>query len=59
MPRELSKFPTELELQILKILWESGPLPVRAVRQALAEREKKRLAHTSVVTMLSNMVAKK
>ncbi|MCB1097004.1 MAG: BlaI/MecI/CopY family transcriptional regulator [Verrucomicrobiae bacterium] len=59
MPREVSKYPTELELQILKILWESGPLPVRDVRQALAEREKKRLAHTSVVTTLNNMVAKK
>ncbi|MGK0189689.1 MAG: BlaI family penicillinase repressor [Verrucomicrobiales bacterium] len=59
MPREVSKYPTELELQILKILWSDGPLPVRDVRQALAAREKKQLAHTSVVTTLNNMVAKK
>lgn len=59
MPREISKYPTELELQILKILWKSGPLPVRDVRQILAESEKRKLAHTSVVTTLNNMVTKK
>jgi len=36
MARPASEHPTELELQILKILWRQSPLPVRDVRQALA-----------------------
>ena len=60
MARPISRYPTELELEILKILWERGPLPTREVREALAEGDAAReLAHTSVVTMLHIMVRKK
>lgn len=50
-------FPAELELKILKILWQAGPLRVRAVRRRLAE-EGRELAHSTVVTTLNTMVNK-
>lgn len=60
MARPASRHPTELELAILKILWERGSLPTSEVRQALAQGQADRdLAHTSVVTMLNIMVGKK
>ena len=37
MARPASKHPTGLELQILKVLWDRGPLMVRDVRRALAD----------------------
>ena len=49
--------PTELELLILKVLWERSPLTARQIREALAERGRE-LAHTSVITMLQRMVDK-
>ena len=58
MARPASEYPTELELQILKILWEQSPLPVRDVRQALADGGRD-IAHTSVITTLNTMVDKK
>ncbi len=59
MARPGSNHPTELELEILKILWRKGPLAVRDVRQELAEGPAQReLAHTSVITMLNIMVRK-
>ena len=59
MPRPASRHPTELELEILKVLWEQGPLPTRDIRDALARGEAARdLAHTSVITMLNIMVDK-
>ena len=58
MPRRPSRHPTELELEILKILWRQGSLPVRDVRVALAAGAGRDLAHTSVVTMLNIMVRK-
>ena len=54
MPRPASEYPTELELMILKILWESSPLPVRDIRDRLAD-EGRDLAHTSVITTLNTM----
>lgn len=57
MPRPRSEHPTELELQILKVLWERHPQTVRDVRQALAEGGRP-LAHTSVITTLNVMVRK-
>ena len=53
-----SQRPTELELMILKILWEESPLPVREVRERLAESGRD-LAHTSVITTLNTMCDKK
>ena len=54
MARPASKHPTELELAILKILWQGGPLPVRDVRDRLARK----LAITSVTTIMNIMVEK-
>ena len=60
MARPPSDHPTELELQILKVLWERSPLLVREVRQALAEADPPRvLAHSSVITTLNIMVRKR
>lgn len=56
MARPTSKHPTELELEILKILWRDGPLSVRQVRDALAcSRD---LAYTSVMTIMNIMARK-
>lgn len=54
MPRPESEHPTELELDILKVLWSESPLPVREVRERLAEAGRP-LAHSSVITMLNIM----
>lgn len=54
MPRPESEHPTELELDILKVLWNESPLPVREVRERLAEAGRP-LAHSSVITMLNIM----
>jgi BlaI family transcriptional regulator, penicillinase repressor len=58
MARPKSEHPTELELQILKVLWQNSPLTVRDVRDALAAVGRN-LAHTSVITTLNVMVRKK
>ena len=58
MVRPKSEHPTELELQILKILWRQSPMAVREVRNALAA-EGRDLAHTSVITTLNAMTRKK
>jgi BlaI family transcriptional regulator, penicillinase repressor len=58
MPRPKSESPTELELQILKVLWQHAPQTVREVRQGLAALGRE-LAHTSVITTLNTMVRKK
>ena len=53
-----SEHPTELELQILKVLWDEQPQTVREVRDALAKNGRE-LAHTTVITMLGTMVDKR
>ena len=58
MPRPASGHPTELELQILKILWADSPLPVREVRDRLANSGRD-IAHTSVITTLNTMCDKR
>jgi predicted transcriptional regulator len=50
--------PTELELLILKVLWDQSPLTASQIREALESRGRS-LAHTSVITVLQRMVAKK
>ena len=57
MARPASRYPTELELQILKILWHESPLLARDVQQSLAG-EGRKLARTSVITTLNTMVGK-
>ncbi len=57
MARPTSRHPTELELEILKILWREGPLPGRGIRDGLAEF--RNLAYTSVMTIMKIMTEKK
>jgi len=56
MARPASKHPTELELEILKVLWRDGPSTGQAVRNALAPQRD--LAYTSVMTILGIMLEK-
>ena len=56
MARRMSTLPTELELEILKILWRDGDSTVRHVRDALAEIRD--LAHTTVITTMTVMMGK-
>ncbi len=58
MARPASRYPTELELQILKLLWRQSPLLAREVQQLLAE-EGRDSAKTSVITTLNTMVEKR
>lgn len=57
MAKQTGEYPTELELEILKVLWQRAPLPVRDVRQGLADLGRD-LAHTTVITTLNTMAAK-
>jgi len=57
MARSTAGNPTELELLILKILWELAPQTARQIRDALAIGGRD-LAHTSVITTLQKMVDK-
>lgn len=47
---------TPLELEIMKVLWETGPANVQTVRQALPPD--RRLAYTTVQTMLGVLLRK-
>ena len=58
MARSASHHPTELELMILKVLWETAPLLVRDIRDRLAERGRD-VAHTTVITALNIMLRKR
>lgn len=58
MARPTSKYPTELELLILKVLWREAPLLARDVQAALAT-DGRDLAKTSIITTLNTMVAKR
>lgn len=58
MARQGSGHPTQLELEILKVLWNESPLPVREVRARLSKDADRTLAHSSVITMLNIMVRK-
>lgn len=56
MPKKPSPHPTDLELDILKVLWEHGPMRVREVRDALADV--RGLAYTTVMTVMGIMTKK-
>lgn len=56
MARPASKHPTELELEILKILWEENRLSGRQIRDRLAPVRS--LTYTSVMTVLGIMEEK-
>jgi predicted transcriptional regulator len=48
--------PSDLELQILTVLWERGPLSVRAVRESLPDGKDR--AYTSVLSVMQVMEKK-
>ena len=52
MPRQKNPEPalTPLELELMKVLWETGPANVQTVQAALTTRD---LAYTTVQTMLN------
>jgi BlaI family transcriptional regulator, penicillinase repressor len=58
MARPAAEQPTELELQLLKILWGKSPQLVRDIRDELAKLGRD-IAHTSVITTLNTMVKKR
>jgi len=57
MARSRARHPTELELEILKILWREGPLSGRQIRDALSGFRD--LAYTSVMTIMKILTEKK
>lgn len=57
MARPSSSQPTEVELQILRILWELGPSPVRDIHRRL--EADKGTSYSTTVKMLSVMLQKK
>lgn len=56
MPRSVSSQPTEVELQILRILWDLGPSPVREIHARLTVE--KGTNYSTTVKMLSVMLDK-
>ncbi|MEX2187910.1 MAG: BlaI/MecI/CopY family transcriptional regulator [Pirellulales bacterium] len=56
MARRASKQPTDGELEILKILWESGPTELKTIRDGL--RQERIVATTTIATMLGVMLEK-
>lgn len=57
MARRASEHPTELELSILKVLWQEAPKTVDEVREALAAGGRE-LTHSTVITIMNIMVRK-
>ena len=57
MARSRSAHPTQLELEVLKVIWPAGRCTVRQVRDEL-ERRGRDLAYTSVMTVMSVMAQK-
>lgn len=56
MPRPGSTQPTEVELQILRVLWKHGPATVRQIHNALSSA--KDTNYSTTVKMLSVMLDK-
>lgn len=58
MPRPASAQPTEVELQILRILWQRDGATAREVHNLLAEVEDRDRAYSTTVKMLAVMLDK-
>jgi len=56
MPRPRPTQPTAVELQILRILWEEGPSPVREIHKRL--NSDKGTSYSTTVKMLAVMLEK-
>ncbi len=48
---------SEAELEVMKVLWDEGPAPVRRVNEVLARRGRS-WAYTTVLTLLQRLQAK-
>ena len=48
---------SEAEVEVLKVLWDLGPAPVRAINRELADRGR-RWAYTTVSTLLLRLATK-
>jgi BlaI family penicillinase repressor len=53
MPRDRAPV-SDAELEVLKVLWAAGPMPVRDVVAAL-KKQRRRLAYNTVLTLLSRL----
>jgi predicted transcriptional regulator len=51
--RPASTLPTDAELEVLKIIWDEGPLTVRDIHDRLSRRKK--VGYTSVLKMMQIM----
>jgi BlaI family penicillinase repressor len=58
LARSASAQPTEVELQILRTLWQTGGATARAVHNALAAAEAKNTTYSTTVKMLAVMLEK-
>lgn len=58
MARPKQDLPTDREMEILQILWELGPTNTRTIVEALNKNRNKKIAYTSVHTILSIMTKK-
>ncbi|MFO0903822.1 MAG: BlaI/MecI/CopY family transcriptional regulator [Pirellulales bacterium] len=58
MARAASTQPTEVELQILRILWKTGGATARELHNGLAEIEAKDTSYSTTVKMLAVMLDK-
>jgi BlaI family transcriptional regulator, penicillinase repressor len=59
MPRRRSPQPTEVELAILRVLWEGGPSTVREVHAVLLEqRERQDTGYSTTLKMMQVMTDK-
>lgn len=58
MARPASLQPTEVELQILRILWQRGGATAREIHNLLAEVEERETTYSTTVKMLSVMLDK-
>lgn len=56
MARRAQETPTEVELEILKVLWERGPCTGRDVLEVLNQERKR--AYTSIMSILNIMTDK-
>ena len=56
MPWESSSQPTDAELQLLRVLWENGPSPVRVIHESVSRT--KETNYSTTVKMLSVMLDK-
>ncbi|MEM7734965.1 MAG: BlaI/MecI/CopY family transcriptional regulator [Deinococcota bacterium] len=58
MPRPKQDVPTDREMEILQVLWANGPLGTQKIVTLLNQDRTKKLAYSSVHTILSIMLKK-